>query len=103
MNKKGRDAGAEFIDCVAWNANAENISKYFHKGSSIAICGSLGSRKWKDKQGADRVAWEVTVDEFYFVDGKNEPSGTPHSSADAATFPQGEGFEEISGDDDLPF
>ena len=40
----------DFIDCVAWSGTAEFISKYFHKGSLIAIVGRLQTRTYEDKK-----------------------------------------------------
>ena len=118
VNKRSRsgDDGqpqADFIDCVAWRERAEFITRYFHRGSSICIEGSLQKRTWTDQQGQKRYSVEVVVDNSYFVDSKNE-SG--HSSAPASYTPDSYGaptytggstaaprFEEISDDDDLPF
>ena len=39
----GKDAQqqADFINCVAWRQTGEFISRYFRKGSMIAVVGSL--------------------------------------------------------------
>lgn len=81
---KGKDKGADFINCVAWEHTAVFVSRYFQKGSMIGLQGQLHSRQYEDKNGAKRTAYEVTVQEVSFC-GKKEESD----------------FEEI--DDDLPF
>ena len=43
--------GADFINCVAWNKNAEFASKYLTKGTKIAIEGRIQSRSYDDKDG----------------------------------------------------
>ena len=106
---------ADFINCVAWRSTAEFISRYFKKGSSICIVGSIQNRTWTDQQGQKRYATDVVVDEANFVDSKSENpasrQGTapyapesfgqaPAFSSDADQAPQ---FEEMSNDDDLPF
>ena len=63
----------DFIDCVAWRSTAEFISRYFSKGRMIVVQGSLQSRKWQDKDGNNRVSWEVQADKAFFGDSK--PSG----------------------------
>ena len=63
---------ADFINCQAWRNTAEFISKYFTKGSSICVTGSIQTRSWTDNNGQKRYATEVVVDEAMFVDSKNE-------------------------------
>lgn len=106
---------ADFINCVAWRNQAEFISRYFKKGSSICIVGSIQTRNWTDQQGQKRYATEVIVDEVNFVDSKSENpasrQGTapyaPESFGQAPAFSsssdQAPKFEEMSNDDDLPF
>jgi single-strand DNA-binding protein len=68
-----RDFGektTDFISCVAWRQTGEFISKYFHKGSMIAVTGSLQSRKWQDRDGNNRTSWEINVDNAYFTGEK---------------------------------
>ena len=40
---------SDFINCVAWRNQAEFITRYFRKGSSICITGSLQTRTWTDR------------------------------------------------------
>lgn len=92
---------ADFINCVAWKGTAEFIDKYFHKGSSICVTGSIQTRSWKDQNGQNRYATEVLVDEAMFVDSKNEAGATaPQYQATEAQIPK---FESIDDDSDLPF
>ena len=89
----------DFIDCVAWKQTAEFLAKFFKRGSSLLVEGSLRKRAWTDKNGEKRYATEVIVDKGYFVDSKSEqPSGAYVPDAYAA--PQ---FEELSDGDGLPF
>ena len=93
---------ADFITCVAWRQTAEFIAKYFHKGSSLCITGSIQTRSWKDQQGNQRYATEVVADEAMFVDSKSEPGNydAPKNSAPPTSAPK---FEDLKTDDDLPF
>lgn len=68
---------ADFINVTAWRNTAEFITKFFRKGSSICIVGSLQTRSFTDKTGAKREVTEVVADEAYFVDSKQEVSQTP--------------------------
>ena len=97
VNRKGKDAQADFINCQAWRSTAEFIAKFFRKGSSICLVGSIQTRSWTDNNGNKRYATEVNVDEAYFLDSKAEN--------DAPTFQTQPtpNFEEVANDDDLPF
>lgn len=68
---------ADFINVTAWRNTAEFITKFFRKGNSICITGSLQTRSFTDKNGAKREVTEVLADEAYFVDSKQEVSQTP--------------------------
>ena len=99
---KDQEQKTDFIDCQAWRQTAEFIFRYFRKGSSICIVGSIQKRSWKDQQGNTRYATEVIVDEALFVDSKSD---TPTDTYDAPAFAKGNApqFEEVRADDDLPF
>lgn len=108
--KAGEQRQADFIDCVAWRQTAEFITRYFQKGSMIAVTGNIQTRNYEDKNGNKRKAVEVVVDNASFCGSKAE-SGTQGYSAPAApaapapSFASGveSDFEEITEDDDLPF
>lgn len=66
---------ADFINCIAWRKTAEFISKYFTKGSMIAVTGSIQSRSWDDQNGQKRYATEIIVDGVYFTGEKPQNGG----------------------------
>ena len=101
----------DFFNLVAWRQTAEFISKYFRKGSSICVTGSIQNRSWQDQQGQKRTTTEIVVDEAMFVDARNEGgaqgsyvpdayNATPSFSSTPSAAPN---FEELNTDDDLPF
>ena len=101
---------ADFFDVTAWRQTAEFISRYFRKGSSICIVGSLQTRSWEDKNGNKRTVTEVVADEAMFVDSKSdaEPANeaytsSPSPSVTPAPMPAQPKFEALSSEDDLPF
>ena len=67
--KEGKQ-DADFINCVAWRQTGEFISRYFHKGSMIAVVGSIQTRSWDGADGKRQYATEVVVDEAYFTGEK---------------------------------
>ena len=60
----------DFIPCVVWDKNCETMCKFVKKGQLIAIDGSLYTRKYEDKNGNNRTAYEVNVNNFYFAESK---------------------------------
>ena len=95
---------ADFINCVAWRQAAENIAKFFRKGSCIMIVGSIQTGSY-EKDGVKRNTTDIVVDEFYFVDGKNDNKTDSPAPAQTQTAPApAEPNLEIAGDnDELPF
>ena len=77
---KGEDKQTDFISVVGWRTTAEFITKYFAKGSMIGIEGSIQTRKYKDKEGVIRTAFEVIANNVQFMDSRksegNESSDT---------------------------
>ena len=63
---KGEERPVDFIDCVAWRNTAVFIERYFSKGDMIALEASLQSRKYTDKAGNKRTAWEAIVENAEF-------------------------------------
>ena len=104
VNRRGKDAQTDFINCVAWRQTADFICRFFKKGSSICISGSVQTRTWNDQQNNKRYATEIVADEAYFVDSKADaPAGSFSSDAPAFQTQENARFEEVASDDDLPF
>lgn len=85
-NKQG-DVEADFINCVAWNKAAENISNYFQKGSLIGIEGSIQTRTYDDKDGKRVYLTEVYVKSFSFLEAKKNQALSSDQPGQAAYTP----------------
>ena len=70
FSRQGEQRQADFIDIVAWRAQAEFVCKYFQKGSLIAIEGNLQTRQYQDKNGSNRTAVEVVTSNVSFAGSK---------------------------------
>ena len=108
--RSGQDRQADFIDCVAWRQTAEFISRYFHKGSMIAVEGSIQTSSYTDKNGNNRKQVEVVANNVSFCGSKSESGITgaanPAFAQPAPSYASADNsdFEEIvDDDDDLPF
>ena len=97
--KQGEEKQADFINIVAWRSAAEFVSNYFKKGQMIAIEGSIQTRKYQDKDGNNRTAFEVIANNVQFAEyGKKEETDTLKEFANNLNE-----FQEITDNDDLPF
>jgi single-strand DNA-binding protein len=109
FQSQGQERQADFIDCIAWRQRAEFISRYFHKGSMIAIEGSIQTSNYTDKNGQNRKQVEVVANQVSFCGGKAESNTGASNPAFAQPAPSyasanNSDFEEIvDDDDDLPF
>lgn len=102
--KSGQDRQADFIDCVAWRQTAEFISRYFHKGSMIAVEGTLQTSSYTDKNGNQRKQVEVLANNVSFCGSKSETGSAAGSQANPNySSADNSDFDEIPDDDDLPF
>lgn len=93
----------DFIRCVAWRQSAEFLSKFFRKGSMVAVTGSIQVRSYEDKNGYQREAMEIVADQINFTGERNQASeitAAPEQPMSSASAPD---FDEIVGDDNLPF
>ena len=112
VNRRFKNANGEydvdFINCIAWRKTGEFISRYFQKGSRIAVVGSIQTRSWDGNDGKKQYATEVIVDEVYFTGSKAESStggntDLSDSGLDDLNSQYGEDFATIGDEEDLPF
>ena len=68
--KKGEEKQTDFLNVVAWRQTAEFVSKWFTKGNLIGIEGSIQTRKFTDKNGNNRTAFEIVANNVHFIESK---------------------------------
>lgn len=82
----------DFFNLVVFGKTAEFLGKWFSKGSKLLVEGRLQNSTYKDKEGNDRIATEVIVDNVEFADSKKKQQGnsgsddTPPFDPDDAPF-----------------
>lgn len=106
--RAGEEKQTDFINIVAWRQTAELVAKYFKKGNLIGIEGSIQTRKYTDKNGNNRTAFEVIANNVQFMESKRDSAASAVSeSAPAASFSNAgvNDFADLGdvSDDDLPF
>jgi len=101
----------EWHRVVFFNRLAEIAGEYLKKGSQVYIEGALRTRKWTDKEGAEKFTTEIVADKMQMLGGRQgagdrmsseprEPAMASEPRPAAAKKPAGK-FEEM--DDDIPF
>ena len=99
-DKPGKDSGASFIPCVAWEKTGEFIHNYFSKGSAILLEGRLESRQYETKDNQKRTVVEVVVSQAHFCEKKKtENDGF---SQGEPTYQQNN-FTPLDNNEPLPF
>ena len=110
---------ADFINCVAWRRQAENISKYCTKGTQVAVEGRIQTRSYDGQDGTKRYITEVKCDNVTFLSSKGDKQGSYVPSEASDNFAPADqdikttdvtedpfkdfGEEIVLSDDDLPF
>ncbi len=103
--RSGEERQTDFINIVAWRASAEFITKYFKKGSLIGIEGSIQTRRYQDKNGNNRTAFEVVANNVQFVESKRDSSSMADDTPASFSNADSNDFADLGDatDDDLPF
>lgn len=66
---------SDFIHIVSWGNTAAFVSKWFKKGQMAVVDGSIQARRYQDREGNSRTAFEVVAQNVHFADaGRPEPN-----------------------------
>ena len=72
FTKEDGTRDADFINCLSWRKQAENIARYCTKGSQIAVNGRIQTRNYEDRDGNKRFVTEVVADNVTFLSQKKQ-------------------------------
>ncbi|HAT45585.1 MAG TPA: single-stranded DNA-binding protein, partial [Ktedonobacter sp.] len=59
-----RQEETEWFNIVAWDKLGETCNQYLHKGSKVYIEGRVSQRKYTDKNGIERYAFDVVASDM---------------------------------------
>lgn len=79
---QGGQPETDFINCVIWRRQAENLAKYCHKGSQIAVEGRIQTRNYTAQDGSKRYVTEVMCDNITFLGTKDNNQGSANNYPD---------------------
>ena len=92
--------GVDFIECVCFGKQAENLCKYKDKGDIIELKGRIQVDKYTNKEGKNTSKTAVVCELINYINsGKKEDNGVNLSQND----PYQEMSNKVSNDFDLPF
>lgn len=76
-----RQEETEWFNIVAWRQLAETCNTYLRKGSKVYVEGRLRQRKYTDREGAQRTAIDVDINEMEMLTPKGTQGGGSGSSS----------------------
>ena len=93
---------ADFVNCVAWRKQAENLANYMRKGSLVGVDGRIQTRSYENQEGRRVFVTEVLAEHITFLESKNETQQTQQAQTESNPF-ENEGEKVDVGEGDLPF
>lgn len=114
INRAFKNANGErevdFIPCVVWGSQAENLAKYCTKGDTVGVTGSIKIRNYTDKNGDNRTATEIDCQSISFIKTSKDKQQNQYSNVMEQLNPNTTNFNNNSfsenfnfDDGDLPF
>lgn len=98
--------GTDFINCIVWGKQAENLCKYQEKGSQIGLSGRIQTRSYEDDKGNKRNITEVVADsiEYLGTKKKDEPEYDKQQEKESNPFKEfGDDLHIKTNTESLPF
>jgi single-strand DNA-binding protein len=95
---------ADFIQCVVWRKQAENLARFVKKGALLGVEGRIQTRQYEAENGM-RYVTEVVCDSVQFLESKGD-SNESTSRDDLTTADNDEFYEtskQLAAEEDLPF
>ena len=92
---------ADFINCVIWRQQAENLANWAKKGALVGITGRIQTRNYENQQGQRVYVTEVVAENFQLLESQKERDNQPQVNS-RPDFGRNTSPMDIS-DDDLPF
>ena len=80
---------ADFINCVIWRQQAENLVNWAKKGAVIGITGRIQTRNYENQQGQRVYVTEVVADSFQLLESRSQGQQQQHNQGNYQRQPQG--------------
>lgn len=92
VNRRGKDNGADFPNCLAWEQAADLIATHCNKGDQIGVEGHIQTGSYVDNATGKKIyTTDIIVDNVTFLNNRpTEATETPQNNVPIA-------------DEELPF
>lgn len=105
-DSQGREKPSIWWRCSLFGKRAQSLAQYLTKGQSVTVSGTVTEREYTDKDGTQKKAQEIRVQDVALQGGRKDstgiqphPASTKARAAPAQSAPSG--FEDM--DDSIPF
>ena len=71
INRRGRDGGTDYLNCVAFGKTAELVGQYLRKGSRAGVVGRIQTGSY-ERDGHKVYTTDIIVDELEFLETRAE-------------------------------
>ena len=90
---------ADFINCVAFRKQAENMARFLGRGSLIAVEGRIQTRNYQGKDRNTVYVTEVVAESVQFLESKNSPHSRQNNGFDSMSFNTNSSIGEVTFQD----
>lgn len=87
----------DFINCVCFDKQAENLSRYMTKGRLISVDGRIQSRSYDNQEGKRVYVTEVVATNIQYLESKSSVQGTTNN------YSNNNGYNNAPSNDVTPF
>lgn len=100
-NQQG-EREADFINCVAWRRQAENLANYMKKGSMIGVDGRIQTRNFEGQDGKRVYITEVMAESIQFLETKGSSGQSGQGSTMANSSNNNQNFQRQTQEQSAP-
>ncbi|HFU4217782.1 TPA: single-stranded DNA-binding protein [Streptococcus suis] len=93
---------ADFINCVIWRQQAENLANWAKKGALIGITGAIQTRSYDNQQGQRVYVTEVLVSQFQLLESRNSQGGQQNQGSSFQNGNNQNGYQSPFGESSTP-
>ena len=80
FNNNNGERETDFINCIIWRKQAENVCNYLDKGSLVSVEGRIQTGSYDDKDGNKRYSLDVVADNVQFLESKSQAQSRQNSN-----------------------
>ena len=89
----------DFINCVAFRKQAENMARFLGRGSLISVEGRIQTRNYQGKDGNTVYVTEVVAESVQFLESKNSSHSRQNNGFDSMSFNTNSSIGEVTFQD----